>query len=175
MFMHLPTTRWSRRSARSHLTPESGSQPSDATIRSPATYRDGLSRTLSVLGLPASGRTALYAVTLTAAGLSGCASLPPPPTPQMTRAEVAIEQAQRDGAADLATEPLLAAQRKLAEAKVAVSQRDNARATDLVQEADADARLADLTARSRTSARAAAEVDTSIQTLENETTRANQR
>ena len=132
-------------------------------------------RTLSVLGLQAPGRAALYTATLTAAGLSACASLPPPPTPQVTRAEVAIEQAQRDGAADLATESLVAAQRKLADAKAAVSQGHNARAAELVQEADADARLADLTARSRTSARAAAEVDTSIRTLENETTRANQR
>lgn len=89
----------------------------------------------------------------------------------MTRAESAIEQAQRAGAAELAPQPLQAAERKLNEAKTAVGQRDNAYAGQLVEEAYAEARLADLTAQSEKSAKAAAEVDMSIRTLENETSR----
>jgi hypothetical protein len=89
----------------------------------------------------------------------------------MTRAEGAIEQAQRAGAAEFAVEPLEAAQRNLSAAKVAVTQHDNAHAAQLVDEAYADARLADYTAQSEKSAKAAAEVDKSIRTLENEANR----
>jgi len=116
-------------------------------------------------------RTALYSTALAAACLSACATVPPPPTPEMTRTEGAIEQAQRDGAAELASEPFQEAQRKLNEAKAAVDQRDNVHAAQLVEEAFAAARLADLTALSEKSAKAAAEVDKSIRTLESETNR----
>jgi hypothetical protein len=122
-------------------------------------------------GLFGHGRLALYSATLVASGLSACATMPPGPTPAMTRAESAIEQAQRDGAAKLAAEPLEAAQRKLGAANAALVQRDSARAAQLVEEAYADARLADFTAQSEKSALAAAEVDKSIRTLENETNR----
>jgi hypothetical protein len=89
----------------------------------------------------------------------------------MTRAESAIEQAQRAGAPELAPQSFQAAERKLSEAKTAVGQRDNAYAAQLVEESYAEARLADLTAQSEKSAKAAAEVDTSIRTLENEANR----
>jgi hypothetical protein len=120
---------------------------------------------------PDRGRTALYSAVLAAAGLGACATVPPSPTPEMTRAESAIEQAQRAGAPELAPQSFQAAERKLSEAKTAVGQRDNAYAAQLVEEAYAEARLADLSAQSEKSAKAAAEVDTSIRTLENEANR----
>lgn len=89
----------------------------------------------------------------------------------MSRAESAIEQAQRAGAGDLATEPLESAQRNLSAAKAASAQHDEVRSARLVDEAYADARLADYTAQSVKAAKAAAEVDTSIRTLENEANR----
>lgn len=113
----------------------------------------------------------LYAATLVACVISACATVPSGPPPEMTRAEGAIEQAQRDGAAELAAAPFESAQHNLSAAKGALAQRDSRRAAQLVDEAYADARLADITAQSRKSASAAAEVDKSIQTLENETNR----
>jgi len=91
----------------------------------------------------------------------------------MTRAEGAIEQARRAGAEQLASGPLHEADTQLASAKAAVVAGDNVLAAALVEEAYADAWLADYTAQSVTSAKAAAEVNTSIRTLERETTRGN--
>jgi Domain of unknown function (DUF4398) len=117
------------------------------------------------------GRIGLYGATLVASALGACASMPSAPTPQMTRAESAIEQAQRAGAGELATEPLEAAERNLSAAKVAVTQHNNVAAGQLVDKAYADARLADYTAQSAKSAKAAAEVDQTIHTLEDEANR----
>jgi hypothetical protein len=152
MSAFLSTTRWSRRWP-------GGRRDSDAALEH------------SPWELPGCSRMALYGAVLAAAGLTACATVPPSPTPEMTRAESAIEQAERAGAAELAPQPLQAAERKLSEAKTAAGQRDNAYAAQLVEESYADARLADLTAQSEKSAKAAAEVDKSIRTLENETTR----
>lgn len=113
----------------------------------------------------------LYGAALVAAGLAACASAPPVATPEMTRAEVAIEQAQRAGAAQFAPEPLQSAQRKLSEAKIAVGQHENSHARQLVEESYADARLADFTAQDAKATTAAAEVDKSIRVLQDETTR----
>jgi hypothetical protein len=112
-----------------------------------------------------------YAAVLAAAGLAACATVPAGPTPEMTRAESQIEQAQRAGAGQYAIEPLASAQRHLDAAKSAVVTHDNVRAARLVDESYADARLAELTAQSVKSEAAASEVDASIRTLETETTR----
>jgi hypothetical protein len=173
MFSLLSTTRWSRRwtapeplagapvAVQDAITGFSAKLPHEVTVLSPAR------------GLQQGRRVGLYGVTLLAAALGACASVPPPPTPQMTRAESAIEQARRAGADQLAKEPLREADTQLAGAKAAVVAGDNVRAAALVEEAYADAWLADITAQSVTSAKAAAEVDTSIRTLERETTRKN--
>lgn len=171
MFSLLSTTRWSRRWASSDLLagdPVGSPDPigSIFTGLPVATAERNNGRDLRP------GRRALYGITLVAAGLGACASLPPPPTPEMTRAEGAIEQARRAGAEQLASGPLHQADTQLARAKAAVVAGDNVHAAALVEEAYADARLADYTAQSATSAKAAAEVDTSIRTLERETTRA---
>lgn len=94
--------------------------------------------------------------------VTACATTPVPPSADMVRAEAAIAQAQKAGAGDLANDPLQAAQRKLGEAKTAAAQGDAMRTGNLVDESMADAQLADLTAQSVTSSRAAVEVDKSI-------------
>jgi outer membrane protein OmpA-like peptidoglycan-associated protein len=60
---------------------------------------------------PDRGRTVLYSAVLAASSLGACATVPPSPTPEMTRAESAIEQAQRAGAPELAPQPFQAAER----------------------------------------------------------------
>jgi hypothetical protein len=112
-------------------------------------------------------RPALLVVPVFLAAFAGCASMPPAPTPSMTRAEVEIEQARKAGAEQSASESLRQAQEKLAEAKTAAG-HDNERSAALVDEAFADARLADLTAQASTAAKAAAEADRSIHALETE-------
>jgi Domain of unknown function (DUF4398) len=105
--------------------------------------------------------------------LSACATTPPPPSAEMTRAKAAIEQAQRAGAREYATEYLNASMEKLDLAEAASAKGNNASATRLVEESYADAHLAQISAQSAKSAKAAADVDKSIQTLQHEANRAN--
>lgn len=102
---------------------------------------------------------------------SACATTPPPPTSEMTRAKAAIEQAQRAGAREYATEYLNASMEKMDMAEAANAKGDNARTTRLVEESYADAHLAQVSAQSAKSAKAAADVDQSIRTLQHEANR----
>jgi Domain of unknown function (DUF4398) len=103
--------------------------------------------------------------------LSACATTPPPPSADMTRAKAAIEQAQRAGAREYATEYLNASMAKMDLAEAANAKGNYAQATRLVEESYADAHLAQLTAQSAKSAKAAADVDQSIRTLQHEANR----
>jgi len=103
--------------------------------------------------------------------LSGCASTPPAPTAEMTQAKAAIEQAQRAGAREYATEDLNNSLQKMDQAEAAIAKGDNAQGSWLVKESYADAHLAQLTAQSAKSAKAASDVDESIQTLQQEANR----
>ena len=103
--------------------------------------------------------------------LGGCASTPPEPTTEMTRAQAAIEQAQRAGAGEYANDSLAASNKNMALAQVAIAKHDNAEAARLVEESYADAHLAQITAQSAKSAKDAADVDKSIETLRSESTR----
>jgi Domain of unknown function (DUF4398) len=105
--------------------------------------------------------------------LSACATTPPPPSAEMTRAKAAIEQAQRAGAREYATEYLNASITKMDMAEAANAKGENALATRLVAESYADAHLAQVTAQSAKSAQAAADVDQSIRTLQHEANRPN--
>jgi hypothetical protein len=104
--------------------------------------------------------------------LGACATTPPPPTVEMTRAKAAIEQAQRAGAREYATEYLNASMKKMDMAEAANAKGNNAEAARLVEESYADAHLAQVSAQSAKSAKAAADVDQSIQTLQHEANRA---
>lgn len=103
--------------------------------------------------------------------LSACATTPPPPTASMTRAKAAIEQAQRAGAREYATDYLNASQKKMEMAEAANAKGNNAEAARLVDESYADAHLAQVSSQSAKSAKAAADVDQSIQTLQHEANR----
>lgn len=103
--------------------------------------------------------------------LYSCASAPIAPTPDMTRAEVAIAQAQKAGAGELANENLQDTQRKLDAAKAAASAGEGRRSQDLVEESMADAQLADLTAQSITTRKSATEIDKGIRALQSEANR----
>ena len=59
--------------------------------------------------------------------LSACATTPPPPTAEMTRAKAAIEQAQRAGAREYATEYLNSSMAKMDSAEAASAKGDNGR------------------------------------------------
>ncbi|HSY07157.1 MAG TPA: DUF4398 domain-containing protein [Steroidobacteraceae bacterium] len=91
----------------------------------------------------------------------------------MTRAKAAIEQAQRAGAREYATDYLNASMAKMDLAEAASAKGNNAQAARLVDESYADAHLAQLTAQSAKSAKAAADVDKSIQMLQHEANRPN--
>jgi hypothetical protein len=105
--------------------------------------------------------------------LSACATTPPPPSAEMTRAKAAIEQAQRAGAREYSTEYLNASMEKMDMAEAASAKGNNAQATRLVEESYADAHLAQISAQSAKSAKAAADVDKSIVTLQDEASRTN--
>jgi hypothetical protein len=101
----------------------------------------------------------------------GCASTPPAPSSEMTRARSAIDQAQRAGAREYATEYLNDSQQKMDQAEAAIAKGNNAEGTRLVEESYADAHLAQVTAQSAKSAKAANDVDQSILTLQHEANR----
>jgi hypothetical protein len=114
---------------------------------------------------------AASAAVLVAGVISACATTPPPPTADMTRAKAAIEQAQRAGAREYATEYLNASMKEMDQAEAANAAGANVLAARLVEESYADAHLAQVTAQSAKSAKAAADVDQSIQTLQHEANR----
>jgi hypothetical protein len=105
--------------------------------------------------------------------LGACATTPPPPTADMTRAKAAIDQAQRAGAREFATEYLNASIIKMEKAEAENAKGNNALATRLVAESYADAHLAQISAQSAKSAKAAEDVDKSIRTLQHEENRSN--
>jgi Domain of unknown function (DUF4398) len=105
--------------------------------------------------------------------LGACATTPPPPSADMTRAKAAIDQAQRAGAREFATEYLNASIIKMEKAEAENAKGNNVLATRLVAESYADAHLAQISAQSAKSARAAEDVDKSIRTLQHEENRSN--
>jgi hypothetical protein len=116
-------------------------------------------------------RRPVYGAMLIAAALGACASAPVAPTPAMTKAEAAIDQARKSGAEQLASDSFRNAESELAAAKSASANHSDRLAADLVDEASADARLADLQSQAVKASKAAAEVDKSIRTLEVESAR----
>ncbi len=115
---------------------------------------------------------AATAVAIVAAtGLAACATTPPP-TGQVAVAKAAIADAVSAGGEQLAPEALHIAQEKLAQADTAMAGRKYADARRLAEEAEVDARLAAVTARSTKAQLAAAELERGIQALKEELARA---
>lgn len=103
--------------------------------------------------------------------LGGCAASPPAPVERYAVAEAAISDAVGAGAAELAPVPLRSAQDKLMQANGAMAAHRYGDARRLAEEAEVDARLAAVTARSRKAQRAVAEVESGIRALREEIAR----
>lgn len=113
------------------------------------------------------GGTAALAVAL----LAGCASAPPP-TEQMAVGRKAVERAAgTPEVAQWAPSELERARMKLAEAERAMANRDYDYARRAVDEAEADARLAEARAGARKNDRAVAEVNQAIRGMREELAR----
>ena len=102
---------------------------------------------------------------------SGCASTPLAPSSEMTRAKSAIDQAERAGAREYATDSLNSSVQKMAQGQAVAAKGDRAQSEQLFEESYADAHLAQISAQSAKSAKEAADVDRGIAALQNEASR----
>lgn len=123
------------------------------------------SRHAPAVGLPA----LLFAAAVT---LAACASTPAP-TEQMAVSGAAVNRAVSAGGAELAPVEMQSARQKLDAAKLAMSAEDYPKAGMLAQEAQVDAQLAEVRARSTTARKAASELQESVRVLREEISRKN--
>jgi hypothetical protein len=108
-----------------------------------------------------------------AIGLAACASTPIPDE-KIAVAKAAVQSAEQSGAPELAPVEMAAARDKLARAEKAAADRDSQPATQLAEQANIDARLAEATAQQQRSHKAAMEFDASMQALRSESMRSTQ-
>ncbi len=106
-------------------------------------------------------------------GLSACASTPIP-NEKIAVAKASVQRAEQSGAPELAPLELATARDKLARAEKAVADHDAEPATDLAEQANIDAQLAEATANQQRSHKAAMEFDASMQALRSESLRSSQ-
>jgi outer membrane PBP1 activator LpoA protein len=99
---------------------------------------------------------------------TACATPPSAPTDKVAVAQAAVEDAQKAEGRTYAPIALQSAEEKLVAARAAVKQDEYERAQRLATEAEVDARLAEVSARSAKDQNAAQEVQESIQTLRQE-------
>jgi len=116
------------------------------------------------------GAIACAAITL---GVAACASTPIP-NEKIAVAKVSVQRAEQSGAPELAPVEMAAARDKLARAEKAAANRDAQPATELAEQANVDAELAEATAHQQRSRKAAMEFDASMQTLRSESSRSSQ-
>lgn len=111
---------------------------------------------------------------LTAAVIaSGCATSPVP-NEKIAVARASLQHAEQAGAPELAPVELANARDKLAQAERAAAKHDAQPATDLAEQADVDAQLAEATAQEHRSHKAAADFDANMQALRQEALRSPQ-
>jgi hypothetical protein len=103
--------------------------------------------------------------------LSGCAATPLQPSTEMTKAQSAIDQAERAGAREYATDDLNSSAQKMTQGQAAAAKGDRVQSEQLFAESYADAHLAQISAQSAKSAKDAADVDRGIATLQHEASR----
>ncbi len=118
------------------------------------------------------GRTVL-AAWLTAGALAACAGTPQS-APFIAASTASIDAARAAGASELAPVPLDDARAKLQQAQALAQSGRNEDAIRLAQQADVDAQLARARAGAERSRRSAAEVDASLQVLQDELNRRQQ-
>jgi len=102
--------------------------------------------------------------------LAACASNPVADE-KIAVAKASVQRAEGSGAPELAPRELAGARDKLARAEQANSARDLLPATQLAEQAEADAQLAEATAQQERSHKAAMEFDASMETLRQESMR----
>src|SRR5580693_8158826 len=108
-----------------------------------------------------------------AVGLAACASTPIP-NEKIAVAKASVARAEQSGAPELAPVEMAAARDKLARAEKAAADRNAEPATQLAEQANVDAELAEATARQQRSHKAALEFDASMQALRSESMRSTQ-
>lgn len=122
--------------------------------------------------LPLNSSTAtvrsLVLASMLAVVLSGCASTAPEPTARMAVAEAAVQRANNTTTNENAPSELLIATTKLASARQAVINKDFERAEQLADQAQLDARVAELHAQSEISRKAALETQDAARVLREE-------
>jgi hypothetical protein len=101
---------------------------------------------------------------------AGCATTPIP-NEKIAVAKDSVQRAERSGAPELAPVEMAEARDKLNRAEKAAADRDLQPATELAEQANVDAQLAEATARQKTSHKAAMELDASLQALRQESLR----
>ena len=116
-------------------------------------------------------RTAVFGAAIAAIVFAGCASSPPAPTEQIAVSRSALADAVSAGGGELAPVALRSAEDKLDLANAAIAAREYRDARRYAEDAEADARLAATTARSRKAQRAVIEVESGIQALRDEIAR----
>jgi hypothetical protein len=103
--------------------------------------------------------------------LAACATTNPLADEKIAVAKAAVQHAEESGAPELAPVELAAARDKLARAEKANTDRQGLPATQLADQANADAQLAEATARQQRSHKAAMEFDASMLALRQESMR----
>jgi hypothetical protein len=106
-----------------------------------------------------------------AAIAAGCASKPPRPTEEMTRAQTLVDQAEQAGAQQYASAELTQARQKLQAADDASDKGKTDAAQRLANEATLDAQLAVAKTNAGKAQTAATEVSQSVETLRREANR----
>jgi hypothetical protein len=108
-----------------------------------------------------------------ALSVAGCASTPIP-NEKIAVAKSSVSRAEQSGAPEYAPVEMAAARDKLARAEKAAADKDAQPATQLAEQANVDAQLAEATAQQHKSHKAAAEFDASMQALRQESLRSTQ-
>jgi alpha-D-ribose 1-methylphosphonate 5-triphosphate synthase subunit PhnG len=114
---------------------------------------------------------ALGAVLLAAA--AGCATSPVPDE-KIAVAKASVQRAEQSGAPELAPVEMAQARDKLARAQTAAADRNLQPATELAEQADLDAQVAEATAQEKKSQQAAQQLEASLQALRQESLRSTQ-
>jgi hypothetical protein len=103
----------------------------------------------------------------------GCATTPIP-NEKIAVAKASLQHAEQSGAPELAPVEMAQARDKLSRAEKAAADHDAQPATQLAEQANVDAQLAEATAQEKKSHKAATEFDASMQALRQETLRSSQ-
>jgi hypothetical protein len=104
---------------------------------------------------------------------AGCVTVPVP-NEQLAVAKSSVQRAEQSGAPELAPVEMASARDKLARAERAAADHDARPATQLAEQANADAQLAEATAQEKRSRKASMEADANLQALRQESLRSSQ-